>query len=307
MSTERALLAIDAGQTGIRAMLNFDGQKSEKDFPGLRTDLDLFPQLSQVISGSLKDFSGDTSVTIGTTGLTKLNSNAQKLLDLLDSKVKAVYLAHDSVSGFLGSMGLNHGSVTAVGTGVVSMGVGPKKSARVDGWGNLIGDAGSAYWIGRAGLEAAMKAYDGRIAATSLIEILKENFSSPEEAYIDLQTDDNRVARIASFARRVIELTEGDLAAREIIQQAAQELALSAVTAARNAGVLEDPAPKFSWAGNVMKADLLREAFIAEIIRSVPNAQVLEPIGTPIDGVALLPKLDSDSPLLESVYRSSRN
>lgn len=310
MQTNNVVLAIDAGQTGIRAELHNTGGKRSKDFVGLRTDLDLFPQLAEVINAAIIDLASEThqpiTVAIGMTGLTRANSQPQELLALLGERVKELYLAHDSVSGFLGGMGLNTGVVTAVGTGVVTMAVGAKKSARVDGWGNLIGDAGSAYWIGRAGLEAGMKSFDGRIPRSELLELVTKNFSNPEEAYIELQTDENRVSRIASYARHVIEIADSDAAAREIIQQAAKELALSAVTAARLTETLNESAPRFTWAGNVMQAKLLREQFANEILKSVPTAQVIEPIATPIAGVALLTELPEDSALLDSVYFASR-
>lgn len=311
VQTNKVVLAIDAGQTGIRTEFQIAGQDVSKDFDGLRTDLELFSQLAAVIKSSIGEFATDAAkpvtVAIGMTGLTRANSQPQALLALLGDEVSELYLAHDSVSGFLGAMGLNTGVVTAVGTGVVTMAVGASKSARVDGWGNLIGDAGSAYWIGRAGLEAGMKSYDGRIPKSALLELLTNNFSNPEEAYIELQTDENRVARIASYARQVIEAAESDSAAREIIQQAARELALSAVTAARIADTLSEAAPRFSWAGNVMQAKLLREQFAAEILDSVPTAQVVEPVSKPIDGVALLNQLTVGSPLHDSIYVAKRS
>lgn len=310
MPINNALLAIDAGQTGIRSVLEFDGKKITKDFDGLRTDLDLFPQLAGAVAGALGaaeiSKSEPVVVAIGMTGLTKANSKPEQLLQILDDQVSALYLAHDSVSGFLGSIGLVTGVMTAVGTGVVTMGVGAKKCARVDGWGNLIGDAGSAYWIGRAGLEAGMKSFDGRAPKSALLEILTKNFPSPDEAYIELQTDENRVSRIASFARSVIEAADSDAAAREIVQQAARELALSAVTAARRAETDTEAAPRFSWAGNVMQARLLREEFANEIKKSLPSAQVIEPIGQPIDGAALLSQMPNDSPLRELVFTANR-
>jgi N-acetylglucosamine kinase-like BadF-type ATPase len=186
------------------------------------------------------------------------------------------------------------------------MGVGATKSARVDGWGNLIGDAGSAYWIGRAGLEVGMKSFDGRAPKSALLEIVKNNFPNPDEAYIELQTDENRVSRIASFARAVIEAADSDAAAKEIVLQAAKELALSAVTAAHLTETDKESAPRFSWAGNVMQAKLLREEFANEIKKSLPSAQVIEPVGQPIDGVALLNQVPTDSPLRELVFTANR-
>ena len=311
MPTNNALLAIDAGQTGIRSLLELDGKKITKDFDGLRTDLDLFPQLAAAVAGAISaaeiSKSEPVVVAIGMTGLTKANSKPEQLLKALDPQVSSLYLAHDSVSGFLGSIGLVTGVMTAVGTGVVTMGVGATKCARVDGWGNLIGDAGSAYWIGRAGLEAGMKSFDGRAPQSALLEIVKNNFPNPDEAYIELQTDENRVSRIASFARAVIEAADSDAAAKEIVLQAAKELALSAVTAARLTGTDKESAPRFSWAGNVMQAKLLREEFANQIKKSLPSAQVIEPVGQPIDGVALLNQIPTDSPLRELVFIANRS
>jgi N-acetylglucosamine kinase-like BadF-type ATPase len=305
MKNETAILALDAGQTGIRSVLVTEGNRVEGNFNGLRTDLELFPQLAQVIKSEIAKAPGSVQLAIGMTGLTHSESKPAELLQSLDEKVISVHLAHDSITGFLGSMGLNHGTVTAVGTGVVTLAVGKKEMARVDGWGNLIGDAGSAYWIGRAGLEAAMRSYDGRIPRSKL-ETLLESFSHPEETYIELQTNDNRVSVIASFARAVIELAETDSTAREIVEQAGAELARSAVTAARRVGLLEQDAPRFSWAGNVIKSELLKNSFMKLISSEVQNASFQEPIAEPIDGVVLLPNLPEDSPLRAVVHTAER-
>jgi glucosamine kinase len=305
MSNETSILALDAGQTGIRSVLVTAGNRIEGNFDGLRTDLELFPQLAEVIQSQIALSHGPVQLAIGMTGLTHSESKPAELLQSLDSKVVSVHLAHDSITGFLGSMGLNHGTVTAVGTGVVTLAVGKTEMARVDGWGNLIGDAGSAYWIGRAGLEAAMRSYDGRIQKSKL-ETLLESFSHPEEAYIELQTNDNRVSVIASFARAVIELAETDSTAKDIVEQAGAELARSAVTAARRVGLLEQQAPRFSWAGNVIKSELVKNAFTKSVSSEVPNASFQEPIAEPIDGVVLLPNLPKDSPLRAVVHSAER-
>jgi N-acetylglucosamine kinase-like BadF-type ATPase len=293
MSKQLTTLALDAGQTGIRSLLISENQSLSKDFEGLRTDLELFPQLAKVINQIVDNHEQAINLAIGMTGLTESQSKPDLLLEQLRPQIVKVDLVHDSISGFLGAMSFNQGSVTAVGTGVV------------DGWGNLIGDAGSAYWIGRAALEAAMRSYDGRIEKSKLEKLL-DNFSHPEEAYIELQTDANRVSVVASFAKEVIELAESDSTAREIIQRAGAELAQSAATAARRVGLLEQPSPRFSWAGNVMKAELLKDSFIEALVGLVPTASFHEPIAEPIFGVALIPTLPADSPLMSFVHTAER-
>ena len=223
-----AILALDAGQTGIRSILINGDSRVEKHFDGLKTHIELFPQLTEVINVALAEAPDEVTVAIGMTGLTDSQSKPKELLDSLDSKARAMLLAHDSITGFLGSMGLNHGTVTAVGTGVVTLSVGENEMARVDGWGNLIGDAGSAYWIGRTALEAGMRSYDGRGEKTALLDLLTDNFSHPENAYIELQTHPDKVAYIASFAKQVIDLANTDATAKRVIENAGAELALSA-------------------------------------------------------------------------------
>jgi hypothetical protein len=56
----------------------------------------------------------------------------------------------------------------------------------------------------------------------------------------------------------------------------------------------------------MMKADFLREFFIDSIKKAVPTASFHEPLAEPIDGVALLPTLAHDSPLLSVVHSAER-
>lgn len=295
------LITCDAGQSGIRIIVLSNEKQEEFNFPGLLTNQDILPQLSNVINKVIRNLPIVATVAIGTTGLTKNNTRPDAILEKLDGKASSVYLAHDSVTGFLGSIGLRQGTMTAVGTGVVTLSVSSNSLARVDGWGNLIGDCGSAYWIGRAGLERGMKAYDGRLPQTKLLEILEDNFTHPEEAYIELQGSPDRVSRIAAFAKRVIEFAPFDEPAMNIIRTANEELALSAVTAAHRSGVLSEPSPIFSWAGNVMRAEVMRYEFERQVRRLVPQATFLPPQGEPIDGVALLPRIEPQSPLANEI------
>lgn len=50
---------------------------------------------------------------------------------------------------------------------------------RADGWGHLLGDCGSGAWIGRAGLEAAMRAYDGRSGGSAALLARAEKLFGP--------------------------------------------------------------------------------------------------------------------------------
>ena len=88
----------------------------------------------------------------GISGLTDQDADAAALLSLLaGTGIRSTVLAHDSTTSYLGALGDTRGAVVASGTGVVTLAVGVETVARVDGWGYIMGDAGSGYWIGRAG------------------------------------------------------------------------------------------------------------------------------------------------------------
>ncbi|WP_313356700.1 BadF/BadG/BcrA/BcrD ATPase family protein, partial [Microbacterium sp.] len=200
---EHTLLAIDAGQTGIKTRLVAPGGSAQEGlFPGVLTDRPLLSQLTTVVA-EVTRVTGQAphTVTFGVSGLTSADDEADALMqhhDLAD--VQRIVVTHDSVTSFLGVLGDQQGAVVAAGTGVVTLGVGPEHSARVDGWGHIMGDAGSGYWIGRAALDAVMRAHDGRGPATALTAVVQECWPDLETAYVALQSAEDRVRTVASFA-----------------------------------------------------------------------------------------------------------
>jgi len=56
------------------------------------------------------------------------------------------------------------------------------EAARAGGWGHMIGDEGSGYWIGREALSAVMRAYDGRGPATRLTDAILAHLTVNDES-----------------------------------------------------------------------------------------------------------------------------
>jgi N-acetylglucosamine kinase-like BadF-type ATPase len=291
-----AKLAIDSGQTGIKVR---SGSNSVT-YPGIRTNVPLFPQLAEVIRAAAGQFQLSVDqVAIGTTGLTAIESDPATLLASLTSAgVRSVILAHDSVTSFLGAMGYQHGVVSAAGTGVVTLGVGPLGHSRVDGWGNLIGDAGSGYWIGRLGLDNVMRAFDGRGPATALTEVVTAEFPALEDAYIELQTDPDRVRRIAGFAKKVAGLADHDEVCAQICVQAGTELARSATAAVDNVGL---DSPRISLIGGIFKSTAIMRACVSKLSERWPGFEPYPAHGDGLDGVEALFDLPAQHPLAQLV------
>ncbi|MGV9825507.1 N-acetylglucosamine kinase [Gordonia sp. NPDC003429] len=298
-------LIIDGGQTGTRVRLIIDGHITEHEAAPVRTDHPVVEQIADVARAALADHPDTTTVlAAGVSGLTPEHSRPGDLLRMTATMgVSEVRLAHDSVSAYLGANGLAFGVTAAVGTGVVTLGVGPAGTARVDGWGHIVGDAGSAYWMGRAGIDAALRAFDGRGQATGLCEAAVVEFGPLPEIYMKLQADAGRVRRIAGFARTVGRLAQdGDDVAVTIIRAAATELT-AAVRAALDRSGRQPGAPaRISWMGAVLTNNsLLRAEFISGVHSLGPGVEVGPPRGSSLDGVNRLLDLPHDHPLWDEV------
>lgn len=303
MST-KSVLAIDAGQTAIKVRLDAPDHRDDLVFRGIDTHEPLLPQLARVVDEAVARMHGAPElVTAGISGLTERDADAGALLALVDGTgIRGAMLAHDSTTSFLGALGRRRGAVVAAGTGVVTLAVGAHAVARVDGWGYIMGDAGSGYWIGREALDAAMRSFDGRGPATALYDAVRDRWPDLAQAYIALQSDDDRVRIVASFAADVARLAmEGDAVARAITTRAARELATSVTTAI---GRVRDAEETFAVCavGGVFGSAPLHDAFAAAV--TVPGVELVPPLGTAIDGAVALADLAPAHPLTSAVQRA---
>jgi glucosamine kinase len=301
--TSATLLAIDVGQTAMKARVVRDGATVREDTaPGVRTHEPVLPQVAALARALSAEVGGVDAVTAGVSGLTEAEQDATALHTLIaDGRIAQIVVAHDSVTSFLGALGDRRGAVVAAGTGVVTLAVGATRVARVDGWGHIMGDAGSGYWIGRAALDAVMRAHDGRGPATALTDPVRERWPDLEAAYIDLQADEQRVSVVASFARAVAELSETDAVARAISVSAAEELALSVRAALARVREHEGEPFEVCALGGILRSPVVAAGFAEAIARDEPTARLVDPAGDGVDGTVALASLPPGHPLLTRV------
>lgn len=298
------LLALDAGPTGIRLRWEHGQERLEGGASGLLTDRPLMPQLASAIGTFLTEHRlSPTSVGVGSTGLA--TPEATELLGLVARHgITEVAVAHNATTSYLGALGDAPGAVIAAETGAVTLAVGASRVARVDGWGRLLGDAGSAFWIGRAGMEAALRAYDGRGRMTPLTERLREVFPDLSAARLDLEPDDRWVSRIASFATVVDGVADDDPVAAGILEEAAAELSESVLAGLRRVGLMGSEPPRVCALGQVLRLRHIRARFTSYLRLQWPGLELAEPLGNALHGAALLANLGETSPLSSLVARA---
>ncbi len=120
------------------------------------------------------------------------------------------------------------GVVVVCGTGSIAWGRDRQgRAARAGGFGHLLADEGSGYWIGRRALRAVMRGFDGRGPATALTAHVLAHFglTRPEELIYEVYERQAGPRAIASVAPAVQAAHEqGDAVADAILQDAASEL-----------------------------------------------------------------------------------
>lgn len=313
--TEGRYLALDSGKTGCRVALIVDGLRvASARMPGLGTVADrgapvrLEAGLEQVLERLRLEGQVDV-VGVGMAGVFESWGNAPAIASIIQRVTGAerVVLTSDVVSTYCGVLGFEPGVVVAAGTGTVALAVAEDGShARVDGWGYLLGDEGSGFVVGRAGLRSALRAHDGRGGSEVLRELAAERYGSLGRLAGGVHADENPSRLVAAFAPDVaVAARMGDAEAERIWERAAGDVARTAVAAARR--VLEPgKVVNVSWSGGLFaERELLLAPFRREVVGMLPGARLVEPPGDALDGAGRLAATPVGGVLEPLLYRSA--
>lgn len=171
--------------------------------------------------------------------------------------------------------GKKTGVLIISGTGSMAIGEdGTHKTAVVGGWGRLTGDEGSGYYIGREGICAALRAFDGIAESTALTDAALSHFGvcAPRDLisvfYGDKEPD------VAGFARCVADCAaSGDKVAKEIFLDAAAHLSryASVLLECCHANLLG------VWGSVLCKNQIVRQAFEDGVRKNFPHVTICEP------------------------------
>jgi N-acetylglucosamine kinase-like BadF-type ATPase len=294
----QAALAVDAGQTEIRAALTGELGLRTATAPGvLRLGGGTGPD--EVAAGLVAAVTSLGALpapappaAIGLSGFEAASErDLRRVHELLRRELglQRVAIASDGLTSLLGALGDRPGAVVAAGTGTVCVARDGERMAKVDGWGSLLGDAGSGFAIGRAGLDAALRRLDGRGGSAALLAAAERHFGPPAGLSERIHGAPVPTRAVASFAADVArEAAAGDELAAAILRDAGRELATSACAALRRLFSEADEAA-VSYAGNVFLAgEALMEPFAQRVAALRPGTDILPPAGDSLAGAALL-------------------
>lgn len=204
-----------------------------------------------------------------------------------------ILICHDALIALVGGVGHSVGIVVAVGTGSIVFGQNHQGvSQRVGGWGYILGDEGSAYKIAVAGMQAALKSYDGSGQSTSLVECFQIylDLASIEDLVEVIYRRDWGVKKIATLAE-IVDLVAalGDEVANKIIDDAVQELVKATGTVIEGIFFSRDSVLEVVTTGSMWKSRCkMHERFAASITQNFSQVKVIFPRNEPAYGASLL-------------------
>ena len=176
------------------------------------------------------------------------------------------------------------GIAVVAGTGSHIYGQDPEgHTARAGGWGYILGDEGSGYAIGLAGLRAVVRAVDRRDPPTMLTQAILAHWGLGDLGELVQRVYDPAHGRlqIAELSAVVQQCAlDGDAVAQRIVAEAASELVV-AVKAVIEQLALTPPIPCALAGGAIVKGVALQRAFVEQVrslgLQLAPITPVPEP------------------------------
>jgi glucosamine kinase len=169
------------------------------------------------------------------------------------------------------------GTVVVAGTGSIAYGRDSRgRAARAGGWGYVLGDEGSGYWLGRLALRAVVRASDGRGAPTGLTPLVLAHYAvdHPDALVRQIYQGGQRPAAIAALAKLVGQAADaGDTVAQQLVVLGARELAGAAASVACRLGIERDPIVLAG--GTLLGLRRLRDVLVQELAVALPRARII--------------------------------
>ncbi len=251
--------------------------------------LELLTKLTENVKITLADVH---SILIGTAGAGR-KDDVQRLKNNLLEKAKKLGITinnfnveSDARIALEGAFAGKPGSILIAGTGSIMFGKDSDGSIhRVGGFGRILGDEGSGFHIGKAGLSAVAKSLDGRSSETLLAELLKVKFeiSNPTQLINEVYKNNFDIPKVAPL---VIEAAQkNDEICKNIINSEIVELTEHIVAMKK---LLNEEILSVSLIGGTITTDNYYANLFQSKVKTIPNIKLVDAKFPPEVGAALM-------------------
>jgi N-acetylglucosamine kinase-like BadF-type ATPase len=297
----RYLLGIDGGATKtLAAVLDVErrevhlghGASANQDADGVRAaGLALFGAADQALAGA-----GIADAQLSAAVLAVAGTDTDAVREhVYQARSREWVVVGDVVGAWATATGARPGVGAIAGTGSNVFGVsevgGRTNAWRVGGWGHVLGDEGSAYWLALQAVKAALRDRERSGPETALSEAALEFFKASSLEELAPRFYDERTmtkGRVAEFAVRVAQTAlAGDAVARELYAHGARELGGQIAAVIEQTG-LHGAFPVGLIGGAFKVGAVYVDPLAATIHKVAPEAQIEVVEMAPVGGALLL-------------------
>ena len=187
-----------------------------------------------------------TAICLGIAGVDRATDEAvvRAIMNRIGYKAR-ILVVNDALIALQAGIGDGAGIVIVSGTGSIAYGRNDRgEASRAGGWGYVLGDEGSGYWIGRLALRAVVRHADGRGRVTSLTPRLLQHFGVQRATELihkvyHEELSPRSIAAVAKYVQHARD--EGDMVATGILNRAADELMTAATAVMTRLELAEQP------------------------------------------------------------------
>ena len=292
--------AIIAGENGEILKMHFAGPSNFQIIGVEKAAETIFSLIEMCCESVPCEIKNIASVVCGLTGAGRTGDQqrmAEGLKQFALSKkttLKKIIIESDARIALEGAFKGEAGIILIAGTGSIAFGKDAKGNVhRVGGWGRMLGDEGSGYFLGRLGLTAVTRHIDGRGEKTKLTSLIAKEFGLTDQTAIINAVYKNNFD-IASVAPLVLKAAEKkDPICVTIIETAVIELAEHI----RVAGLKIVPHSvkkvktkiHVSLIGGLIANDTLISRMLKQYLAyNHPNIEIIPPMASPAYGAVVM-------------------
>lgn len=303
MST-RLFVGLDGGQSGSRAVLADESGHLLAEGTGPACEHITAPQgyernraaihgaISDALAKANRNAGEIVSVGMGLTSAPR-ELNAQPIFEQIVREFATpahIWVDHDAATNLAGASAGAPGVMVIAGSGSIAYGINSNgDEGRAGGLGYLMGDEGSAWWIGITALKAAAAAADGRGPQTAVLPFVLEHFQIPTIRHLHgiLYADTFRRTMVSGLTVDVARLAATDDVAADIMTSAGTKLANMVVATIHRIHQPGDHVDIYPTGGVFRAGPLLMAPFERELLSRWPTARIQQPKFEPVYGALI--------------------
>lgn len=291
-------MGIDGGGSNLRVVITDEQQSSVAEAYSGSVNPSLIGRDASAnnIQATMRSAMAQADKPVVAVGIGIAGASKAVAEDWLYSVVRAVLPdalvvpSSDNEIALVGATGKREGLLLLAGTGSGGFGINRAGQAlQVGGWGYLLGDEGSGYWMGLKALKMVTNSLDAGKQPSQLVSLVMRELSATNNRGIInwvYHEDKSPIPRIAKLVPLVLQAAaDGDKMALDILEEGTDYFCnLTSILKER----LDMPVPEIAFAGSLLTTDNIYSNRLIEKLNLLERPKTRY---EPMIGAALLAKI----------------